>query len=226
MNAAIIPTFSPPWKTPDLIMLRSWYGCIATKQLASNLRRSVEEVEAKAVELGLMRKTEKRRGLHLIEPDERPAATVKKSLTVAKAPKAPKPAMPVKRVKPVFEVKPMRPVTGVLNPNMMKAARTRHFYSADELEELRSLYPINSTADVAKALGRSVHSVKTKAQELGLLKSPEHAITRQRRPWGACRSGLIRAMRAATGHLRSGDHHTALGLLESALARADAADAK
>lgn len=46
-------------------------------------------------------------------------------------------------------------------------------WTKEELEQLRELYPTRPNLDVAKALGRSVKSVVSKAHNLGLKKNPE-----------------------------------------------------
>lgn len=46
-------------------------------------------------------------------------------------------------------------------------------WTAAELDQLREMYPTQPNLDVAKALGRSVKSVVSKAHNLGLKKNPE-----------------------------------------------------
>ncbi|MBD3207802.1 hypothetical protein GF319_15840 [Candidatus Bathyarchaeota archaeon] len=48
-------------------------------------------------------------------------------------------------------------------------------WSLDEVDILKNLYPTTSNADIARHLGRSLHSVEMKAKSLNLKKKPSPA---------------------------------------------------
>lgn len=58
---------------------------------------------------------------------------------------------------------------------VLEPAKNRRMprWKPEDVETLRTLYPVQSNLDVARVLGRSVKSVRSKAQDLGLRKSPE-----------------------------------------------------
>lgn len=60
--------------------------------------------------------------------------------------------------------------TLVLEP---RASRRMPRWQAEDVERLRILYPIRPNLDLARIFGRSVKSIRAKAQDLGLKKAPE-----------------------------------------------------
>jgi hypothetical protein len=198
-----------PWKTPDMVMLRAWFGFQPAKVLAKNLRRSVEDVEAQAVKLGLMKPVLKVAGLHKPEHDERAGQPIR---------------IQARPVRTSAGVRPMRTPTGVMVPrhsNKPRAARPDGWVE-DQVRQLEALFPTHSTSEVAAAIGRNVGSVKMKAKALGLRKAMDYRQDRSSRAYGSGRLSLIRALRDACEHLRKGDHLAALNCLDSALNAVDA----
>jgi hypothetical protein len=57
----------------------------------------------------------------------------------------------------------------------------RRFWSQDEIRMLKELFPSHSSAEVAKALGRSIFGVRGIAHKIGLEKTPEYITGRGRR---------------------------------------------
>ena len=55
-----------------------------------------------------------------------------------------------------------------------KAKKVSGPWSADEVKQLKKMFPGNSTADVAAQLGRSAASVQAKASALGLKKTKKY----------------------------------------------------
>jgi len=48
--------------------------------------------------------------------------------------------------------------------------KTRNYWSDDEIEMLKRVYPTQSTPSVSRLLGRSINSILNKARKLGLKK--------------------------------------------------------
>ncbi|WP_145196526.1 hypothetical protein [Planctomycetes bacterium Poly30] len=155
---------SGPWSPDELNALKRYLGAVETDLIARMIGRSVESIDAKLVELAANLKDEELetrahvdfKRLYGTRADEDLALIFDRQVGIVRALAA---ELCLSKDK------------GFMRRKAGKGNRTKMpRWSAEELDQLREIYPKLSNLDIAKELGRSVKSIVSKAHSLRLKK--------------------------------------------------------
>lgn len=153
-----------PWSAEELKSLKRYLGAVEVDLIARMIGRSTDSIESKLVELAANLKDEALetrahvdfKRLYGTRADEDLALIFERRLEVIRALAA---ELCLSKDK------------GFMRRRAGQGGRTKMpRWSAEELEQLREIYPTLSNLDIAKELGRSVKSIVSKAHSLRLKK--------------------------------------------------------
>lgn|SRR5574343_1040445 len=227
----------------DQITIRAWYGWIPTVRLAKQIRKPVDAVEAEAIRLGLRRpsaakfeaievaevKAEKQIAKKPRYVDKR--GYIPRGMTEEDAEwfKAIYADTDNKTLAKEFGITPKAVVNYAHRLGLLKTPRPRpvrakavrpprqDLWTPEQDAIMVEKYPYQSTASLEPILRKSHAAISQRAKKLGLSKTAD-CVSESRLEVANRRKDMIGQMRRAADHLRSGDHMTALGILEEALA--------
>lgn len=155
---------SGPWSPGDVNALKRYLGAVDTDLIARMIGRSIDSIDAKLVELAADLKDDELgtrahvdfKRLYGTRADADLALIFDRQLGVIRALSA---ELCLSKDK------------GFMRRQAGKVGRTKMpRWSAEELDQLREIYPKASNLEIAKTLGRSVKSIVSKAHSLGLKK--------------------------------------------------------
>ena len=204
----------------DQITIRAWYGWIPTARLAKQIRKPVEAVEAEAIRLGLRRPT--KAALVVMEAQEANVIKAYRKRNLAEMAEAARLRAQIQCMDKQ-QAKAAEQAERIMQREAERAEKLRR-REEEMLERNRQIiaeYPETTNRDLARKYRVGTERIAQIARDAGVTKSQAY-ISRINRKSSENIKNLygskVHAMRRAIEHLRSGDHMTALGILEEALA--------
>ena len=164
------PVHTGPWTASDVFELRRYLGATSPEIIGRILGRPIEEVNERIFELGRIKKDGSWPREELAEfkriygtrTDEDLSRIFGRSL---------------EDVRKLADGLALAKDKAFVRKLVGEASTRMPRWRAEELERLRHDYPVLSNLELARALGRSVKSVVSKAHHLGLKKSSERLRT-------------------------------------------------
>ncbi len=155
-----------PWTANEVQRLKGFLGITAPEVIARMMGRTLEEVQAHITDLGRIQEAAEWSRDDLFAFKRVYGTRTDEDLTRIFG-------RPLEEIQRLAQEYALAKDKAFLRRLKGDVATRMPRWTAAELDQLRELYPMQPNLDVAKALGRSVKSVVSKAHNLGLKKNPE-----------------------------------------------------